>query len=179
MINKIILSLAVAVPATLAGQSLYDFSAVDIDGNNVPLSRWQGKPLLIVNTASKCGFTPQYEGLEKLYAAYKERGFVILAFPANDFFGQEPGSDQQIKEFCSLTYNTSFPLFSKIVVRGKGQHPLYAWLTDRKIHPKTGGHISWNFNKFLVDKTGQVAARFDSKVEPMDAAIVAALEKTL
>jgi glutathione peroxidase len=179
MISKILLSLAVAVPTSLLGQNLYDFTVLDIDGKSIPLSRYQGRPILIVNTASKCGFTYQYEGLEKLYETYKERGFIILAFPANDFFGQEPGTDQQIKEFCSLSYNTNFPLFSKIVVRGNGQHPLYQWLTDRKIHPGTGGEISWNFNKFLVDKNGKVAARFDSRVEPMDAKLVAAVEKAL
>lgn len=175
----ILIFMAGAGLSTAVAQNLYDFNAVDIDGAAVPLSRYRGKPVLIVNTASRCGFTYQYEGLEKLFAAYKDRGLVVLAFPANDFLGQEPGSDREIKEFCSLNYQTSFPLFSKIVVRGRDKHPLYGWLTDKAIHPRTGGEISWNFNKFLIDKQGKVAARFDSRVEPLSAELTAAVEKAL
>jgi glutathione peroxidase len=119
---------------------------------------------MIVNTASQCGYTPQYKGLEELYQAYKAKGFEILAFPSNDFGAQEPGSNEEIKKFCELKFKTTFPLFAKIVVKGEGQHPLYKYLTGLK---ENGGEIAWNFNKFLVSADGTVVAHLPSKAEPM------------
>ncbi|MBL9036928.1 MAG: glutathione peroxidase [Archangium sp.] len=144
--------------------SVYDFDVKTIDGKTVSLSSYKGKALLIVNTASQCGFTKQYKGLEELYQAYKAKGFEILAFPSNDFGAQEPGSNEEIKSFCELKYKTTFPLFAKIAVKGSETHPLYAYLTGLK---ENGGEVTWNFNKFLVTSDGKVVAHFPSKVEPM------------
>jgi len=148
--------------------SIYDFKVKTMQGADKSLGEYRGQVLLIVNTASHCGFTHQYAGLEKLYERYKDRGFVVLAFPANDFLGQEPGSDSTIKQFCELTYKTSFPLFSKISVKGSQMAPLYQYLTTAS---GFNGDITWNFNKFLVDRKGQVIARFGSKTDPMDPAL--------
>jgi len=148
-----------------AGQSIYDFKVKTMEGTEKSLADYRGQVLLIVNTASHCGFTPQYAGLEKLYERYKSRGFIILAFPANDFKDQEPGDDSTIKQFCELTYKTSFPLFSKVSVRGPQMAPLYQYLTTES---GFNGGITWNFNKFLVDRQGRVIARFDSRTDPMD-----------
>jgi glutathione peroxidase len=157
-------------------RTVYDFSAVTIDGEKQPLSAYKGKALLIVNTASKCGFTPQYEGLESLYEKYRDRGFEVLGFPENDFMHQEPGSNAEIKEFCSTKYHTSFPLFSKISVKGRTMHPLYAYLTRES---RFKGKITWNFNKFLVDPNGKVVARFGSNVEPLSKELTGKLEAVL
>ena len=159
--------------------SIYDFNAVNIDGNDVNLADYKGKVLLIVNVASKCGFTPQYEGLQKLYSEYKDRGFEILAFPANDFMGQEPGTNEQIKTFCRVNYQVSFPLFSKISVKGENIHPLYKYLTDKNTNPKFAGKITWNFNKFLIDRKGNIVNRFDSKIKPRSPEVIQAIEKAL
>ena len=159
-----------------APRTVLDFSAVTIDGTKQPLSAYRGKALLIVNTASRCGFTPQYEGLEALYRQYRERGFEVLAFPANDFMHQEPGTNEEIKTFCSTKYDTTFPLFAKISVKGKSIHPLYAYLTKET---KFKGDITWYFNKFLVDPEGKVVARFGSNVEPQSKDLVAKLEAVL
>ena len=148
-------------------KNLYAFTAKSIDGTEKSLSEFVGKVLLIVNVASKCGFTPQYEGLESLYKRYRERGFEILGFPANNFGRQEPGTDAEIQSFCSLTYGVTFPMFSKISVKGKDIHPLYAFLTDKETNPDFAGKITWNFNKFLIDRAGNVVNRFDSKDLPM------------
>jgi glutathione peroxidase len=148
-----------------AAQSVYDFKVKTMEGADKSLADYRGQVLLIVNTASHCGFTPQYAGLEKLYERYKSRGFVILAFPANDFLDQEPGDDSTIKQFCELTYKTSFPLFSKISVKGSQIAPLYRYLTTAS---GFNGNITWNFNKFLVDRQGRVFARFGSRTDPMD-----------
>ncbi len=158
---------------------IYNFTMKDLDGADQPLNAFQDKVLLIVNVASKCGFTPQYAGLEELYKRYKPKGFEILGFPANNFLWQEPGSDQEIKQFCSMTYGVTFPMFSKISVRGKDIHPLYKYLTDKETDPKFAGKITWNFNKFLVGKDGQILDRFDSKVEPLDPKLVSAVETAL
>jgi len=131
---------------------IYDFRVADIDGNDVNLADYKGRVLLVVNVASKCGFTPQYKGLQKLYDQYKDKGFVILAFPSNDFMGQEPGTNEQIKTFCQLNYQVSFPLFSKISVKGRDIHPLYKFLTENSTDPNFAGGITWNFNKFLIDR---------------------------
>jgi glutathione peroxidase len=159
--------------------SVLDFKMKDIDGKDVSLTKYQGKVLLLVNTASQCGYTPQYKGLEQLYQNYKDQGLEILAFPANEFGAQEPGTDAQIKQFCSTTYKVSFPLFSKIVVDGKGIHPLYAFLTDRATDPKFSGRIPWNFAKFLVNRKGEVIGRYQPDVKPESAELTAAIEKAL
>lgn len=160
----------------VSNKNIYDFTMKDIDGKDVPLSNYKGKALLIVNTASRCGFTPQYEGLEALYKEYKDKGFEILAFPANNFMGQEPGSNEEIKTFCSLKFHTTFPLFSKISVAGGDINPLYAYLTKES---GFNGNISWNFNKFLVNKEGRVVARFGSKTKPQDDELVSKLKELL
>ena len=140
------------------------------------MADYKGKTLLIVNTASRCGFTPQYAGLEKLYEKYHARGFEILAFPANNFMNQEPGTDEEIKRFCSLKYDTSFPLFSKISVKGKDIHPLYRYLTTA---PGFEGDIAWNFNKFLIGPDGRIVARFGSRTDPLADDLARKLEATL
>lgn len=158
---------------------IYDFAVKDIDGQEVRLEAYRGKVLLIVNVASRCGFTPQYAGLEKIYGQYRDQGLVILGFPANNFLGQEPGTDQEIQSFCSIKYNVTFPMFSKISVKGKDQHPLYRYLTDKSTNPDLGGAISWNFNKFLVDRQGQIINRFGSRTKPEDKEIIEAIEQAL
>ncbi|MCC8361816.1 glutathione peroxidase [Lysobacter sp. A6] len=137
----------------------YDFTATDIDGQPRDLSEYAGKALLIVNVASKCGFTPQYTGLEKLWADYRERGLVVLGFPCDQFGHQEPGDEAEIKNFCSLTYDVDFPLFSKIDVNGANTHPLYKWLKEEK-GGLLGSAIKWNFTKFLVGRDGKVRKRY-------------------
>jgi len=162
-----------------AEKSMYEFTMKDIDGKDVRLDSFKGKVVMIVNVASKCGYTTQYEGLEAIYRKYKDRGFVILGFPANNFLGQEPGTEAEIKEFCSTKYGVTFPMFAKISVTGADQHPLYNLLTNKKTNPEFGGEISWNFNKFLIDREGKIVARFGSKDTPEGEAITAALEKHL
>lgn len=167
---------------TAAGQpaSVLDFTVKDIDGKDVKLAdQYAGKVLLIVNTASKCGYTPQYEDLEAVYKKYHDKGFEVLAFPSNDFGAQEPGSETEIKEFCSTKYNVTFPLFSKIPVKGEAKAPLYAYITDTAKNPSTGGEIKWNFTKFLVDRDGKIIARYEPKVKPTDAEVTGAIEKVL
>ncbi|MGH1366778.1 MAG: glutathione peroxidase [Calditrichia bacterium] len=159
--------------------SIYDFEVNSIDGEPVSLKEYKNKVLLIVNVASKCGFTPQYTGLQNLYETYHDKGLEILGFPANDFLWQEPGSDDQIKEFCSLEYGVSFPMFSKISVKGKSQHPLYSYLTDDSSHPGFGGNVKWNFAKFLVGRDGSVCGRFGSRTEPSSSKLIRAIEAAL
>ncbi len=159
--------------------NIYSFTMRDIDGKDVSLSIFRGKVLLIVNVASKCGFTGQYSGLERLYREYADEGLVVLGFPANDFLGQEPGTDEEIKRFCGLTYGVTFPLFAKISVKGGDIHPLYAFLTSKAGNPRFGGAISWNFNKFLVGRDGTVVARFGSRTKPDDKELTAALKLAL
>lgn len=147
-----------------------------IDGTDVDLGSYQGKVVLVVNVASRCGATPQYEGLQALYEKYKDKGFVVLGFPANDFGAQEPGSDDQIKEFCTSKYDVSFPMFSKITVKGADKPKLYQVLTETA---DPAGDIGWNFEKFLIGKDGKVAGRFKTRVSPDDAALVGAIEAAL
>ncbi len=144
-----------------------------IDGKPVPLANYKGKVALVVNVASRCGFTPQYAGLEALYRQYKDRGFVVLGFPANNFMGQEPGTNEEIKDFCTRKYDVTFPMFSKISVKGKDEAPLYQFLTQ------TGGAIPWNFTKFRVDGDGKVIARFEPKTKPDSPEVTAAIDKAL
>lgn len=168
--------IALATVLTIPPANIYDFKANDIDGKPVALSQFKGKVLLVVNVASKCGQTPQYAGLEAAYKKYKNEGFTILGFPANEFGGQEPGTNAEIKEFCTKTYNVDFPMFSKIVVKGEGIHPLYQWLVQQT---ENKSDIEWNFAKFLVGRDGRVVARFGPKVKPDDTALVAAIEGAL
>lgn len=166
--------------ASLFGASnVHEFTLNSIDGKPAPLSAYQGKVVLIVNVASRCGFTPQYAGLEALYEKYKDRGFAILGFPANNFGSQEPGTNEEIKTFCSTKYNVTFPMYSKISVKGDDKAPLYQFLTDKDANPATGGEIQWNFTKFLVDKSGNVVARFEPKVTPDSPDVASAVEKAL
>jgi glutathione peroxidase-family protein len=159
--------------------SIYDFTMKDIDGNDRSLAVYTGKVVMIVNVASKCGFTGQYAGLEKLYLKYKDRGFVILGFPANNFLGQEPGSNEEIRQFCSLTYNVTFPMFSKISVKGDDLAPLYRFLTDKTTDPEHGGSITWNFNKFLIGRDGKIINRFGTRTPPEDKDLISAIESAL
>lgn len=155
---------------------LYAFRLPDIDGQPVDLKKFKGKVLLIVNTASMCGNTPQYAGLQEMYEQYRERGFEILAFPANDFGQQEPGTNQEIKGFCYTKYSISFPLFSKISVVGKEKHPLYRYLTEQSPFP---GRVTWNFQKYLVDRSGNVIGKYDPGMNPLSSTILADVEKAL
>ena len=174
--------LVVAAVAALVGppSGPLDFKMKDIDGKEVDLAKTcKGKVVLVVNVASKCGLTPQYDELQKLYDTYKERGLVILGFPANEFGAQEPGTNAEIKEFCTTKYKVTFPMFSKIVVKGEGIHPLYKFLTEKETDPKFAGEIKWNFTKFLVDRDGKLAARFEPKIAPSAKEVAAAIEAAL
>lgn len=150
-----------------------------LDGKPERLSKYEGQVVLAVNVASRCGFTPQYAGLEKLYERYSDRGFTILGFPCNQFFHQEPGSAEQIQQFCSNNYAITFPLFSKLDVKGANQHPLYAELTQTPDDAGKAGNVGWNFEKFLIGRDGKVARRFRSKVTPEDPRLVEAIEALL
>lgn len=156
-----------------AADSAYEFTMNSITGTPVALKQFSGKPVLFVNVASQCGYTPQYKGLEALYRKYKDQGFVIVGVPANNFGAQEPGSNEEIATFCKRNYDVTFPIMSKVDVKGSSMTPLYSYLT------KTGGDIKWNFTKFLVGKDGKVIERFEPGVEPMDAKVTAAIEKAL
>lgn len=157
-------------------EDIYAFSVEDLDGTMVSFKDYEGKVLLIVNTASRCGFTSQYRSLEELYQKYKDQGFIVLGFPANNFMNQEPGSNEEIKNFCTLNYQISFPLFSKISVKGSDMHPLYQHLTTQE---NFSGDISWNFNKFLIGRDGKIKARFDTRTNPLDVSVVSAIESEL
>jgi glutathione peroxidase len=164
----------------MAGEkTIYDFTMNSIDGESTSLSRYRGKVVLLVNVASRCGFTPQYAALEKAYEKYKDRGLVILGFPANNFGGQEPGSNREIKTFCSTKYNVTFPMMAKASVKGDDKTPLYQFLTDKSANPQTGGEIQWNFTKFLIGPSGHPDARFEPNVSPDDPQVTAAIEKEL
>jgi len=164
--------------ALFGASSVYDFTLPSIDGSDASLSQYKGKVLLLVNVASKCGYTPQYAGLESLYEKYKDQGLVVIGFPANNFGAQEPGTNEEIKSFCARTYHVSFPMYAKVSVKGDDKTPLYHYLTE-EANPATKGEIGWNFTKFLVDRNGKVIARFDSKIKPDDAGLVGAVEKAL
>jgi len=159
--------------------SILDFTMKDITGSDFALRKFEGRVLMVVNVASKCGFTPQYKGLQELYDRYKVKGFEILGFPANDFMWQEPGTDSRIQQFCTEKYSVTFPMFSKISVKGKSIHPLYEFLTSPETNPKLPGKIGWNFAKFLVDRKGDVVARFEPKTEPLAPEVIEAVEKAL
>jgi glutathione peroxidase len=152
--------------------NFHDFTVKDINGDDFKFSSLKGKRVLIVNTASKCGYTPQYEDLQSLYKEYGGDKFVILGFPCNQFMGQEPGSNEEIAEFCKKNYGVSFPMMDKIDVKGDDQHPVYAWLTDKALNGVDDASVSWNFNKFLVDEKGNWVAHYSSRTNPMDEEIV-------
>lgn len=156
---------------------LLDYTMPRIDGREEPLATYKGNVLMLVNVASKCGLTPQYAALQQLYSTYHDRGFEILGFPANDFMGQEPGTNEEIASFCDLNYNVTFPLFAKITVKGEDMHPLYADLTSRP--EPIGGDVQWNFQKYLVDREGNPVYKFGPRTTPDDPAVIEAIEKLL
>lgn len=170
---KTIALLTLMTASAFAASSVHEFKMNSIDGKPVDLSSYKGKVLLLVNVASQCGYTPQYAGLQALYDKYKGQGLVVVGIPANNFGGQEPGSDEQIKTFCTRKYNVSFPMMSKVSVKGSDMTPLYGYLTQ------TGGDVRWNFTKFLVGKDGKVTQRFESRVTPDSAELTSAVEQAL
>lgn len=154
-----------------------EFTMKRLDGSEEPLERYKGEVVMLVNVASKCGLTPQYKGLQAIYEQYRDRGFTILGFPANDFMGQEPGTDEEIATFCDMNYGVTFPLFSKISVKGEAMHPLYAQLTT--MPEPIGGDVMWNFQKYLLDREGKVAAKFGPPTTPEDPEVTSAVESLL
>lgn len=159
--------------------SIYDIEVQNIYGMKQNLGEYRGKLLMIVNTASKCGFTKQYADLQELWERYRERGLIVLGFPANNFMNQEPGDNEEIEQFCRINYGVSFPIFAKVSVRGKNIHPLFDYLTSKQTNPLHAGKISWNFNKFLISPTREIITRFDSRTKPTDPLVVQAIEQAL
>ena len=165
-------ALLITVLSVFAQQSFYDFKVKDIDGNDFDLASLKGKKVLVVNTASKCGLTPQYESLQGLYEKYGDEKFIIIGFPANNFAGQEPGSNKEIEEFCSKNYGVTFKMMSKISVKGDDMHPLYQWLTQKSKNGVLDSEVKWNFQKYLIDEKGNLVKMVEPKVKPDDAQIV-------
>jgi glutathione peroxidase len=165
--------------AAFAASSVHEFTMDALNGTPTPLAGFKGKVLLVVNVASQCGYTYQYEGLQALYVKYKDQGLVVAGFPANNFGAQEPGSNAEIGAFCKSKFGVTFPMFSKISVKGSDKAPLYQFLTDKNANPKTGGEIPWNFTKYLVDRDGKVLARFDAPVKPESKELTSAIEAAL
>jgi glutathione peroxidase len=153
---------------TIAQQSIYGFTVKDIDGNDFSLAQLKGKKVMIVNTASKCGFTPQYADLEKLYTEYGGENFVIIGFPANNFMSQEPGTNEEIQEFCTRNYGVTFPMMEKISVKGKDIHPLYQWLTEKSKNGVENSEVKWNFQKYLINESGALVKVVEPRTKPMD-----------
>lgn len=183
LLKMIVITIIILPLITIFAQSedspdrINDITVLDSEGNTVKLSDYSGKVLMIVNVASKCGFTRQYEGLQELYSKYKDQGFEILAFPCNDFGNQEPGSNEEIKEFCSINFGVSFKLFDKVKILGEDKSPLYERLTN---NAQTGsGDVKWNFEKFIISKDGKIVERFPSKADPTDEQVILAIEKEL
>ena len=156
--------------------TIYSYKVNSIDGKEMDLAQFKGKKILIVNVASECMYTPQYADLEQLYEMYKDK-LVIIGFPSNDFFGQEPGSNEQIQQFCTNSYKVTFPMAAKITVKGKNMAPIYQWLTKKKLNGVEDSEVSWNFNKYLINEEGEYVAHFKSKVEPLDPSIISSIEK--
>jgi len=180
--RKLALVLTLCVAAVCMAtpvNSVYSFTLKSIDGPPVSLRSYKGKVLLLVNVASKCGYTPQYAGLESLYEKYKDRGLVIVGIPANNFAAQEPGTNAEIKTFCRNKYNVSFPMMAKVSVVGADKTPLYVFLTDKSVNPQIGGDIKWNFTKFLFDRNGKPVDRFEPAVTPDSPQVTAAVEAAL
>ena len=159
--------------------TIYDFKAKTIDGEERSLRDYAGKPLLVVNVASQCGLTPHYAGLQELYTTYRDRGLVVLGFPCNQFGNQEPGTEKEVMTFCETKFGVTFPMFAKIEVNGANRHPLYEFLTAQATQPDGPGDIVWNFAKFLIDRSGNVVARFAPPTKPVSEEIVSAIEKVL
>ena len=181
-IFSIIISLFISSPMISEpynGESFYDFTMKTIDGKEVSLEQFKGKVVLVVNVASFCGYTKQYNGLEQLYKKYRNKDLVILGFPANNFGAQEPGTDAEIKEFCSTKYSVTFPMFAKISVKDGDKHPLYKFLTSGGGDEKLAGEVAWNFEKFLIDRNGKIISRYKRNIEPMGDEIVTAIEREL
>ncbi len=176
LVPLLIAAAVAAVPAAEGKDGVLGFTLKSIDGSPYPLAQHQGQVIMLVNVASRCGNTPQYSGLEAIYDKYKAKGFVIIGVPANNFGGQEPGSNEEIKAFCTSTYKVAFPMMAKVSVKGADIDPLYAWLTTKSPKP---GEVGWNFAKFLVDRKGVVVDRFDPKTKPEDPKVVAAIEQAL
>jgi glutathione peroxidase len=177
--NYLLLGLVLLMAGTtFAASNVYDFTLPNIDGKPMPLADFKGKVVLMVNVASQCGYTPQYTALEAIYEKYKAQGFVIAGFPANNFGAQEPGTNEEIKTFCTRKYSVTFPMYSKVSVKGDDQTPLYQYLTKQTPAP-IAGDIQWNFTKFLVDRKGNVVQRFESKVKPDSPEVTSAIEKLL
>jgi len=168
-----------AAAALAADKTVYDFSLNSIDGQPAPLAAYKRKVVLLVNVASRCGFTPQYTALESTYEKYKDRGLVIVGVPANNFGAQEPGTNQEIKTFCSSKFHVTFPMMAKVSVKGDDITPLYQFLTDKAVNPQTGGEIQWNFTKFLIGPDGRVITRFEPEVTPDSPQVTSAIEKAL
>lgn len=168
-----------AVALAAAEKSVHDFTLNTIDGQPASLAAYKGRVVLLVNVASKCGYTPQYTALESVYEKYKDRGLVIVGIPANNFGAQEPGSNQEIKTFCSSKYHVTFPMMAKVSVKGEDITPLYQFLTDKSAHPQTGGEIQWNFTKFLIGPDGRVITRFEPNITPDSPEVTSAIEKAL
>ena len=168
-----------ATVCSAAAASIYDFTMKSIEGQPVSLKTYSGKVVMVVNVASKCGFTPQYAGLEKLYEKYKDRGFVIVGVPANNFAQQEPGTNEEIKKFCSNKYNVTFPMMAKVSVLGDDKTALYQFLTDKSSDPQFSGDIKWNFTKFLFDRHGKPIARFEPATTPDSTEVQSAVEAAL
>jgi glutathione peroxidase len=170
---------ALSLGLSAQSKSIYNFTMDSIDSKPVNLGSFSGKVVLIVNVASKCGFTPQYTALEALYEKYKDKGFVIVGVPANNFMSQEPGTNEEIKTFCTNKYNVTFPMMSKVSVKGDDKAPLYTFLTDKSSDPQFGGDIKWNFTKFLFDRSGNPVARFEPATTPDSPQVIAAVEAAL
>ena len=168
-----------AATLVAAEKTVHDFTLNSIDGQPAPLAAYNGKVVLLVNVASKCGFTPQYSALESTYEKYKDRGFVIVGIPANNFGAQEPGSNQEIKTFCSSKYHVTFPMMAKVSVKGDDITPLYQFLTDKSSNPQSGGEIKWNFTKFLIGPDGRVITRFEPEITPDSPQVTSAIEEAL
>lgn len=174
--NKALNTTAEPMPTA---KNLYDFTMTSLEGQSVPLSTYKGKVVVIINVASKCGYTPQYGELEKFYEANKDRGVVILGFPANNFGAQEPGSNSEIRQFCTRNYGVSFPMFSKISVEGSDIHPLYKFLTTKSENGVEDSRVKWNFQKYIIDKNGRLVGHFDSGVKVTDKGFVETIEKLI
>lgn len=167
-ILKTLLLILLPMMTIAQSQSFYDFKVTDIDGKEFSFEQLKGKKVMVVNVASKCGYTPQYEGLEKLYLEYKDKGFIIIGFPANNFGKQEPGTDEEIKEFCTLNFGVTFPMMSKISVKGEDMDPVYKWLTTKELNGFSNSEVKWNFQKYLINEDGKLDKVLYSKTEPGD-----------
>ena len=176
-IISIIVMLAFSLAGTVQGKSFYDFTVKTIDGKDFNLSQLKGKKVLVVNVASRCGLTPQYAELQELYDQYKNKNFVIIGFPANNFMGQEPGTNEEIAKFCTLNYDVTFPMMAKISVKGKDMAPLYQWLTEKQLNGKQDAPVQWNFQKFMIDENGNWVGFVEPKKSPFSEVIVNWIEK--